>query len=463
NAGVATDAANNGNTASTSSDNSVYYDVTNPTVTIDQQTTPAQADPTSASPVNFAIVITDASAISGFTAADVTIATGPGTAFGGFAVPNVVLTGGPTTFNAAVSGMNQTGLVTATIAGGTFTDGAGNPNAASTSTDNNVQFNLVNTNVTVTPTAMLGWSFVQENAGVASGRMMTGPATPPLGTGSARITVDAAAGQAFMKDAYSGVKLSEITALSYSTYQHFGGNPSIHATLAFDVDSDVTDGINGYQGRIVYEPYNDPANTFTPATWQTFDAMSPTAKFWGSGSGPSRPFSNSCPQMAPCTKAQILLLYPNLGIRNNVVGSIGRVIFKVGSGAAPGLDSSVDNLVIGVNKFNDMYNVKETPPNVEIGDGKSKEKEAGQKLEFVVTRTGTSTLATTGVANTTDGTATVAGSDYSALVNVPFSIPASANPTESVNVSVPIGGGGTGESGDQFTVTISNIANGALT
>ncbi|MBL8181931.1 MAG: carboxypeptidase regulatory-like domain-containing protein, partial [Blastocatellia bacterium] len=463
-AGAATDAANNGNAASTSADNSVYYDVTNPTVTIDQQTVPAQADPTSTSPVNFSIVISDASAISGFDASDVTIATGAGTAFGGFAVPNVVLTGGPTTFNAAVSGMNQTGLVTATIAGGTFVDGAGNPNAASTSVDNNVQFNLVNTNITVTPSDMLGWSFVQENAGVASGRMMTGPATPPLGTGSARITVDATAGQAFMKDAYSGVRFADITALSYSAYQHSGANPSIHATLAFDVDSDVTDGINGYQGRIVYEPYNDPANTFTPATWQTFDAMSPTAKFWGSSGSGVRPLTVACPQSAPCTKAQILTLFPNLGIRNNVpMTSIGRVIFKVGSGAAPGLDASVDNLVIGVNSVNDTYNFDETPPTVSIANATIKETEAGQTLNLQLTRTGTSTLPASVTVNTSDGTATTADGDYTALTNQVVTIPASgSDPDTSVFVSVLIGGDGTVEPNETFTVTISNAVNAAL-
>ena len=47
-AGVASDAAGNANTASTSADNTVTYDATAPTVTINQAAT--QADPTNTWP-----------------------------------------------------------------------------------------------------------------------------------------------------------------------------------------------------------------------------------------------------------------------------------------------------------------------------------------------------------------------------------------------------------------------------
>src|SRR5256712_7459760 len=55
-AGVATDAAGNGNTASTSTDNTVTFnapDTTPPSVTINQAAT--QADPTSSAPINFTV------------------------------------------------------------------------------------------------------------------------------------------------------------------------------------------------------------------------------------------------------------------------------------------------------------------------------------------------------------------------------------------------------------------------
>src|SRR5213083_1476448 len=129
-AGVATDAAGNLNTASTSTDNSVSFDATPPTVTINQAA--GQADPTSASPINFTAVFSEP--VSGFTGADVTIG---GTAGG---TKTVTVSGGPSTYTVAVSGMTTSGTVIATIAAGMATDAAGNLNTASTSTDNSVSF-----------------------------------------------------------------------------------------------------------------------------------------------------------------------------------------------------------------------------------------------------------------------------------------------------------------------------------
>src|SRR3989442_15634317 len=103
-AGVDSDAAGNGNTASTSTDNSVTFDTTALTVTIDQAA--GQADPANASPINFTVVFS--APVSDFVSADVTLA---GTAGG---AKTVTVTGGPTTYNVAVSGMTS-GTVIATI------------------------------------------------------------------------------------------------------------------------------------------------------------------------------------------------------------------------------------------------------------------------------------------------------------------------------------------------------------
>ena len=137
-AGVATDGVGNGNTASTSTDNTVTFDTTAPTVTINQAT--GQADPTGGSPINFTVVFSEA--VSGFTSADVTIG---GTAGG---TKTVTVTGGPSTYNVAVSGMTG-GTVIASIAAGVAVDGVGNGNAASTSTDNTVTFDATAPTVTI--------------------------------------------------------------------------------------------------------------------------------------------------------------------------------------------------------------------------------------------------------------------------------------------------------------------------
>src|SRR5438477_6212238 len=132
-AGVAQDAAGNLNTASTSTDNSVSFDATPPTVTINQAV--GQADPTSASPINFTAVFSGP--VSGFTGAGVTIS---GTAGG---TKTVTVTGGPSTYNVAVNGMSSAGTVIASIPARVAQDAAGNLNTASTSTDNSVTFTLV--------------------------------------------------------------------------------------------------------------------------------------------------------------------------------------------------------------------------------------------------------------------------------------------------------------------------------
>ncbi len=120
-----------GNTASTSTDNTVTYDITPPSVTVNQAA--SQADPAGNSPVNFTAGFSEA--VTGFSNSGVTLG---GTA----GATTAVVTGSGTTYNIAVSGMTQTGTVIVSIPAGKATDLAGNPNTASTSTDNTVTFNF---------------------------------------------------------------------------------------------------------------------------------------------------------------------------------------------------------------------------------------------------------------------------------------------------------------------------------
>ncbi|MGC1943643.1 MAG: IPT/TIG domain-containing protein, partial [Candidatus Acidiferrales bacterium] len=143
-AGKANDLAGNPNTASTSTDNSVTYNASAPTVTINQAT--AQADPTNGSTINFTAVFSVA--VTGFTNADVTLGGTAGST-------TVTVTGGPTTYNVAVSGMTQSGTVTASIPAGVAT-GNGTTNTASTSTDNTVTYDIAPPTVTVNQAASQG-------------------------------------------------------------------------------------------------------------------------------------------------------------------------------------------------------------------------------------------------------------------------------------------------------------------
>src|SRR5207302_1674987 len=111
----------------------VFNDTTPPTVTINQAA--GQADPTNAAPINFTAVFSEP--VSGFSGAGVTIS---GTAGG---TKTATVSGGPSTYNVAVSGMTTSGTVIASIPAGVAQDAAGNPNTASTSTDNSVSFTFV--------------------------------------------------------------------------------------------------------------------------------------------------------------------------------------------------------------------------------------------------------------------------------------------------------------------------------
>ena len=111
-------------------------DTTAPSVTINQAA--GQADPTSASPINFTVTFSET--VTGFTAGDISFA---GSTVGGTLTATVTGTG--PTYNVAVSGMTGTGTVVVSVPAGAATDAAGNASLASTSTDNSVAFGTVDT------------------------------------------------------------------------------------------------------------------------------------------------------------------------------------------------------------------------------------------------------------------------------------------------------------------------------
>jgi len=127
-AGAAVDSAQNPSAASTSTDNTMTYDGTAPTVTINQAA--GQADPTATSPVVFTVVFSEP--VADFAAGDVLLS---GTATRG--APTV--TGSGTTYSVSVP-VTTDGTVIATVPAGGARDAIGNPNAASTSTDNTITY-----------------------------------------------------------------------------------------------------------------------------------------------------------------------------------------------------------------------------------------------------------------------------------------------------------------------------------
>jgi len=206
----------------------------------------------------------------------------------------------------------------------------------------------------VTPTAPLGWFFLNEGAS-GSGYFVNGPGDPPAGRGSALLTIDGSGREAIATTIYQGKPLSAITRLEYATYQAFSGSPNETLYLQFDVDYDSTDGTTAYQGRLVYVP--QMANPIVPRTWQTWDTLTGGAAWYSSGSGASsfRPVvggvaqpNPQCNQTTFCTWSQVVSAYPNARIRPTVGGVPGLLLIRAGGPATGGFVGATDNLIVEV-------------------------------------------------------------------------------------------------------------------
>jgi hypothetical protein len=199
------------------------------------------------------------------------------------------------------------------------------------------------TTVVVTNSNLQGWSFFNEGPN-GSGQFELGPATPPLGGGSANLIVDSTGRQILVTQVYAGTRLDQITELRYSTYKNTNPDQAIDIGLQFDIDYNSTDANTAYQGRLVFEPYQT-GTTPQQNVWQTWHALA--GKWWASRSG-ANGSNGVCPQSAPCTWTQVLAAFPNASIHANY-GLPGALLFRAGGPWANGYDGNVDAFTIGVN------------------------------------------------------------------------------------------------------------------
>lgn len=174
-------------------------------------------------------------------------------------------------------------------------------------------------------------------AGTETGAFVTGPATPPLGTGSLRLATPAGGEKvALFNYDHIGTPLSTIETLSYHTYKAVGV-----ATVAFpsiNIQIDVNGGSLGAGEfrTLVWEPYQQPGFVDATGVWVSRDAIAGgDGKWWVTGAG----IAGACGQASPCTWSTIVASIPTA----TIVGGFG---VNQGSGN-PGLDASVDALRIG--------------------------------------------------------------------------------------------------------------------
>lgn len=205
-----------------------------------------------------------------------------------------------------------------------------------------------NSSTIVTPQNMQGWKFVDDTLNsttTATGHMITGPANPPAGIGSAELeTTSPTDGQVLMKNAYAGSRFADLTTLTYSTYVK-AGNGTIAPSLQFSVDQNVTDSNTGWQGRVVFEPYLN--GTVTDGQWQSWDAAS--GSWWLTKPGM---FGDQCGQSSPCTLKTLIDAYPNIGVNS---GDNAQIAFKAGAGWTTQFVGDVDALTVGFSNNSTTY------------------------------------------------------------------------------------------------------------
>jgi hypothetical protein len=229
----------------------------------------------------------------------------------------------------------------------------------------------------VTPSNMGSWSFVFNETGddlpcpsCQNGSMVTGPATPPLGVGSAMIGTTTGNGDGAASIATSslnGIALGALTALSYSTYDTTNNGqqfPFLQLNIAYT--NDVNDDGPGTDTLFFEPPYQtagsgDPSLPDQGATvmneWQTWDALE--GGWWdnngvaGPGTG-VQPLSTFLSFFTDPTIVANIPYYPNDGLA-----------LTVGFGSTTdNFLGYVDNMTIGVNGSNTTYDFEPSTASV---------------------------------------------------------------------------------------------------
>jgi hypothetical protein len=204
--------------------------------------------------------------------------------------------------------------------------------------------------ITQSTAAGLGFGFAQETP-TGTGAFVSGP-NGSDGSGSARLTVDNAGGEALAMGLFSGTRFDRLTFLSYKTYMAAAGTNA--PTAQFDVDYDANDTSTAFQGRAVFEPSVALEAAVTNETWQTWNPLTAQSGWWQTGNAivGGVNVGKACPQGSPCSFQQLLAAYPNARIRPITGQAAGQPIaggiwLKAG-GNWGGFDGNVDSLTVGV-------------------------------------------------------------------------------------------------------------------
>lgn len=154
---------------------------------------------------------------------------------------------------------------------------------------------------------------------------------------------------------FDGLKLSDISTLSYNTWRDPSSTGFVAAVPALNIRADMnSDGkVDAY---LVYEPYQDLGNTAVlSGVWQTWDAIRGGQAKWWSSSG-----TNGCGQATPCTWTTLLAGSPNARVLEDPTSLVsksaptptlnGSLGLNLGS-YNPGITAGVDTLTVNNTTF----------------------------------------------------------------------------------------------------------------
>jgi len=196
---------------------------------------------------------------------------------------------------------------------------------------------------------------------------ISGPGSPPSGIGSAQFSVGSDGNNAaqLRNPNFHGTKLSDLTALSYSTYvtQDGSGGQAVYIILQVDTDGDA-----GIEDLLFFEPIYqsstffpaNPQGPLTTGTWQSWDAFNGGwySVFGTAGSGPG---TNVVPFSTLATA-----LGTNAVIANSSPSGLGgvRLVTGFGAGAWDNFIGSADAFSIGVSGTTTTYDFEPAAINV---------------------------------------------------------------------------------------------------
>ncbi|MBA8804503.1 hypothetical protein FB382_002794 [Nocardioides ginsengisegetis] len=333
------------------------------------------------------------------------------------------------------------------------------------------------TQLTVDPTHPQGWAHQAYDDAVyltSDQQFVTGPGTPPKGTGSLKMSLSTADNpdrvELFRTEQYDGTLVRDLRTLTYSTYSraNTGNNtPQQPAYLRLSVDNDGN-------GTTDASLFFYPANNGAPAqsTWQTWDAANGV---WG---------VNGDQAQQSITLEDYVVAHPDATIvknedaadRSQVDGGLAFIVGGAGSSAQMDGEYFLDDIKIskvdaatGSVNSGKEFDLEPTPaggggggggttePSVSIGDAQVSEGNAGATLTFPVTVANPSSQPVTVHYATTDGTAK-AGSDYTATSG-DLTIPAGQT---TGHIDVPVLSDTVNEPDETLTVTLTSPGYGTL-